>query len=217
MPLIIFDFDGTLVDSRALILECHRTVFTKFGLPVPAAQDSLALIGRSLELVLAELAGPDAPLLDMVATYGRVLPRLRADPAFAERPFEGIGALLLGLSRRSRTQLGIATGHTSEAVVPALTTLGWRDWFSTIQAADMAPSKPHPAMLLQAMAAAGVTAGEAVFIGDTSFDMQMAKAAGVRCVGVTWGYHTAEQLRLAGASQVVGTVDELRMMLERSL
>ncbi|GLH80114.1 hydrolase [Bradyrhizobium sp. SSBR45G] len=210
MQLIIFDFDGTLVDSRALILECHRTVFTEFGLPVPAAQDSLALIGRSLELVLAELARPDAPVIAMVSAYARVLPQLRADPSFAETPFDGIGELLFGLSRRRDTQLGIATGHTSKAVVPALETLGWRDWFSTIQAADMAPSKPHPAMLLQALVATGVAADDAVFIGDTSFDMVMAKAAGVTGIGVTWGYHTAEQLTEAGADRVVETVNELR-------
>ncbi|WP_257170498.1 HAD-IA family hydrolase [Bradyrhizobium sp. SRS-191] len=213
MPLIIFDFDGTLVDSRALILECHRTVFTEFGLPVPSAPDSLALIGRSLELVLVELAGADAPVQDMVSAYGRRLPRLRADPLFAEAPFGGVAELLHDLSRRSETQLGISTGHTSTAVVPALAALGWRDWFSTIQAADMAPSKPHPAMLLQAMAATGAMAGDTVFIGDTSFDMQMAKAAGVRGIGVTWGYHTTEQLEEAGASGVVKTVSELRARL----
>ena len=87
MKLIVFDFDGTLVDSRALILECHRAVFTEFRLTPPSSEDSLSLIGRSLELVLAQLAGPDAPIADMVNAYGRVLPQLRADPAFAERPF----------------------------------------------------------------------------------------------------------------------------------
>jgi len=217
VQLIIFDFDGTLVDSRALILECHRTVFTEFGLPVPAAKDSLALIGRSLELVLAELAGDDAPIMRMVQAYGRVLPQLRGDCTFAERPFEGIGELLEALSGRPDTSLAIATGHTSKAVVPALEALGWRDWFSTIQAADMAPSKPHPGMLLQALAATGVAADAAVFIGDTSFDMLMAKTAGVAGIGVAWGYHTAEQLAEAGASSVVSTVEELKTCVESLL
>jgi len=213
VQLIIFDFDGTLVDSRTLILECHRTVFTEFGLPVPAAKDSLALIGRSLELVLAELAGADAPVQSMVRAYGRVLPQLRAEAAFAERPFDGIAELLHGLSRRAGTLLGIATGHTSQAVVPALEALGWRDWFVTIQAADMAPSKPHPGMLLQALAGTGVAAEAAMFIGDTSFDMLMARDAGVAGIGVTWGYHTAEQLAEAGASRVVSKVEELEECL----
>src|SRR5438552_3070687 len=96
---MVFDFDGTLVDSRALILECHRAVFTEFRMTPPPPEHSLSLIGRSLELVLAQLAGPEAPIPDMVKAYGRVLPRLRADPAFAERPFDGVTELLHDLSR----------------------------------------------------------------------------------------------------------------------
>jgi len=211
--LIVFDFDGTLVDSRDLILECHRSVFTEFGLALPSPQDSLALIGRSLELVLAQLAGPQAPIQDMVRAYGRVLSQLRADPAFVERPFDGIADLLRDLSGLSRVALGIATGHTSSAVIPALEALGWRQYFRTIQAADMAPSKPHPGMLLQALEATGAKAEEAVFIGDTSFDMEMARAAKFGAIGVAWGYHTAECVFAAGAHRVVRTVEELRGFL----
>jgi phosphoglycolate phosphatase len=210
VKLIVFDFDGTLVDSRALILACHRAVFTEFQLPLPSPQHSLALIGRSLELVLAELAGPAAPIPDMVQAYGRLLPQLRTDPAFAERPFEGIAALLDDLSRTPSAVLAIATGHTSTADSPALDALGWRDFFRTIQAADMAPSKPNPAMLMQALAATGTTPDNAIFIGDTTFDMQMAKAAKLRSIGVAWGYHEAEQLVAAGAYRVASVVGELQ-------
>jgi phosphoglycolate phosphatase len=210
VKLIVFDFDGTLVDSRALILECHRVVFAEFRLPLPSPQDSLGLIGKSLELVLAQLAGPRAPIPDMVRAYGRLLPQLRTDPAFVERPFDGIADLLYDLSRTSSTVLGIATGHTSAAVIPALDTLGWRGFFRTIQAADLAPSKPHPGMLLQALEATGTTPGGAVFIADTTFDMQMAQAAKLRSIGVAWGYHKAEQLTAAGAYRVAHEIGELR-------
>jgi phosphoglycolate phosphatase-like HAD superfamily hydrolase len=81
MKLIIFDFDGTLADSRKLIIEAHRQVFTQFGLPVPALRASLALIGRSLELVLAEPAGPDAPIAVMAAAYQPVVEQLRDRPS----------------------------------------------------------------------------------------------------------------------------------------
>ena len=86
MKLIIFDFDGTLVDSRSLILESHRVVFGEFQLPAPSPVDSLALVGKSLDVILTQLAGSTAPILEMVRAYDLLLPQLRADPAFAEKP-----------------------------------------------------------------------------------------------------------------------------------
>src|SRR5262249_23648618 len=94
VKLIIFDFDGTLVDSRSLILESHRIVFSQFRLPLPPAAACLSLVGQTLDLILEELAGPAAPIRDMVRAYDFLLPQLRADPAFAEKPFEGMADLL---------------------------------------------------------------------------------------------------------------------------
>jgi len=210
VKLIIFDFDGTLVDSRSLILESHRIVFSEFGLPLPMPADCLSLVGKTLDLILAQLAGPTAPIRDMVRAYDLLLPQLRADPAFAEKPFDGIGELLRDLSSTPNIVLGMATGHTSVTVAPALAALRWRDLFRTIQAADMAPSKPHPAMLLQALEATGIGPENAIFIGDTTYDMEMAQAARLRSIGVGWGYHGYDQLAAAGAAHVAFTVDELR-------
>ena len=210
MKLIIFDFDGTLVDSRSLILESHRIVFAEFRLPAPSPADSLALVGKSLDVILTQLAGPTAPILEMVRAYDLLLPQLRADPAFAERPFDGVGDLLYELSSTSNTVLGMATGHRSDTLAPALETLRWNGFFRTIQAADMAPSKPHPGMLLQALAATGATPENAIFIGDTTFDMEIAQAAQLRSIGVGWGYHHADRLVAAGAHRVAKAVDELR-------
>lgn len=210
MKLIIFDFDGTLVDSRSLILESHRIVFGEFRLPAPPPARSLALVGKSLNVILAELAGPTAPIAEMVRAYDLLLPQLRADDAFAERPFDGVGDLLSELSSKADTVLGLATGHRSDTVAPALEALRWDGHFRTIQAADTAPSKPHPGMLLQAMAATGVTPEDTIFIGDTTFDMEMARAARLRSIGVAWGYHGAELLIVAGADRIAGTIDEMR-------
>jgi phosphoglycolate phosphatase len=215
VKLLIFDFDGTLVDSRSLILESHRIVFSDFGFPLPLPAECLALVGRTLDLILAQLAGPTAPIRDMVKAYDLLLPQLRADPIFAERPFDGIDRLLRDLSSAPDIMLGMATGHTSVTVAPALAALQWRDFFRTIQAADMAPSKPHPAMLLQALEATGMKPESAIFVGDTTYDMEMAQAAKIRSIGVDWGYHSGAQLAAAGAHRVAPTVGELRDHLLR--
>lgn len=210
MKLIIFDFDGTLVDSRALILESHRIVFADFQLPAPAPTRSLALVGKSLNVILTELAGPTAPVTEMVRAYDLLLPQLRADPVFAEQPFDGVGELLHELKARPDVVLGLATGHRTDTVAPALDALRWSGLFQTIQAADTAPSKPHPGMLLQAMAATGIPSGDTLFIGDTTFDMEMAQAARLRSIGVAWGYHQTDRLTAAGAHRVAHAVAELR-------
>jgi phosphoglycolate phosphatase len=209
VKLAIFDFDGTLVDSHKLITESNRIVFGEFGLARPSEDESFALVGMSLELVLARLAGPDAPVEKMVAAYRRVVPQLRADMAFAEAPFPGASDLLASLAEK-KVRLGLATAHASHTIEPALERLGWRSHFCTVQTSDKAPSKPHPAMMLQALDESGVAAREAIMIGDTTFDIEMARTADVRGVGVSWGYHRPERLYEAGASYVVTNMDELR-------
>lgn len=211
--LVIFDFDGTLVDSRKLIIEAHRVVFDEFGLTRPSEDESLSLIGISLDLVLSRLAGADAPIDKMVAAYRKWLPLLRADDAYAEVPFEGAADLLAALAERHGVLLGLATGHASHAIAPALERFGWRSHFRTIQTADKAPSKLHPGMLHQALREADARAQDAIMVGDTAFDMDMAHAAGVRGVAVTWGYHRADRLRETGASRIVDDVSELREYL----
>jgi phosphoglycolate phosphatase len=171
----------------------------------------------SLESVLLQLAGPDAPVEKMVATYQRVLPRLRADAAYAEVPFDGAAELLTALSERDDVRLGIATGHVSHTIAPALERFGWQSQFCTVQTADKAPSKPHPGMLLQALSETSIEAADAVMIGDTAFDIEMACAAGVRGVAVSWGYHRPDRLHGAGALRVVNDMKELRDYLFESI
>jgi phosphoglycolate phosphatase len=217
VKLVIFDFDGTLVDSRKLIIESNRVVFGQFGFAMPSEDECFSVVGISLELALGRLVGPDAPIERMVATYHRVLPLLRADAAYAEVPFDGAADLLAALAEHNDVRLGIATGHVSHTIAPALERFGWQGHFCTVQTADKAPSKPHPGMVLQALSEANVTAEDAILIGDTAFDIEMARAAGVRGVAVSWGYHRPDRLHRAGASRVVNDMCELSDCLFESI
>jgi phosphoglycolate phosphatase len=125
-------------------------------------------------------------------------------------PFSGATDLLAALAGQNDVRLGIATGHVSHAIAPALERFGWQSFFCTVQTADKAPSKPHPGMVLQVLSEAGARAEDAIMIGDTAFDMEMAQTAGVCGVAVSWGYHRSDRLRAAGASHVVDSMSELR-------
>jgi phosphoglycolate phosphatase len=216
LEVVIFDFEGTLVDSRPLILESHRVVFSEFGMTAPLPAHSLALVGKSLDVILAELVGPTAPIPEMVKASDLLLPRLRADPAFPERPFDGIDALLRELAQPIilHWQSRRGTGQT-----PLRQRRRRCDGLSSFKTFKhrIPPSKPHPAMLLQALAATGVDAKDAIFIGDTTFDMQMAEAARLRSIGVGWGHHDPERLLAAGARHVARDVDELRAAILAAL
>jgi phosphoglycolate phosphatase len=98
-------------------------------------------------------------------------------------------------------------------VAHILETHGWTDVFATVQTADDAPSKPDPTMLRQALADTGIQAESAVVIGDTSFDMAMAKAARLHAVGVSWGYHPVAALREAGADTIIDSFEAFDTVL----
>jgi phosphoglycolate phosphatase len=211
--LIIFDIDGTLVDSRKLIVETQNRVFISHGLKPPVEGRGLSVIGLSLHLALTELAGKDAPIDAMVSTYHRLLPALRADDRYAETPFVGSEELLAELSRTPNVILGIATGHEMKGLEPLIDKFGWQLFFRTVQTADRAFSKPHPSMILQALNETGIKPNDAMMIGDTMYDMQMAVAAGVRAIGVAWGYHHADRLRASGATYIAEDIPSLREYL----
>ena len=209
--LAVFDCDGTLADSQANICTAAEAAFAGAGLAPPPRAQIRRIVGLSLVEAMQVLhpAGGDAAHRRLADDYKAAFHRLRMDGALAEEPlFDGI-ADVLAILAADGWALGVATGKSDRGLAHILAAHGIADRFVTLQTADRHPSKPDPAMLFAAMAAADATPGATVMIGDTSFDMAMAKAAGARAVGVAWGYHAADELIAAGADVVVTEVAAL--------
>lgn len=209
MSLVIFDVDGTLVDSQHHIVEAQRRAFAFVGLAAPTRIQSLSVVGLSLAEAFTLLAGAEGPVERLAEAYKDAWTELRHEAGFAETLYAGAEAALASLAADPNITLGIATGKSVRGVDRLIASYGWEGVFKTIQTADHHPSKPHPSMIERAMSETGFAARDTVMIGDTTYDMDMAKAAGVRAIGVAWGYHDAAKLRACGAERVVELFAEL--------
>lgn len=213
--LIVFDCDGTLVDSQAAICSSMDAAFRFAGLPPPDRNAVRRIVGLSLPQALLTLA-PDADETrrgHALEAYKASFRSARSEGVLEEPLYPGIDALLRRLTGRGR-RLGVATGKSDRGLLACLGRHGLRELFVTLQTADRHPSKPHPAMLEAALFEAGMAPGEAVMVGDTVFDIAMARAAGVRAVGVAWGYHAPAELLGAGAVGVAENAEELEALID---
>lgn len=212
--LAVFDCDGTLVDGQAAVCRAMDAAFAAVGLPAPDHHQVRRIVGLSLPQAMRLLL-PDGDedlrgALDQA--YRDAFRAARESGQLSEPLYHGIDLLLDGLAARGWL-LGVATGKSARGLDHCLATHGLSRRFVTLQTADFHPSKPHPAMLEAALAEAGCDAADAVMIGDTQYDIAMARAAGVRAVGVDWGYHTAQELFDAGAEAVAANPPHLLELL----
>jgi phosphoglycolate phosphatase len=217
--LFVFDCDGTLVDSQHNIVAAMASAWARHDLPAPAATDVRRIVGLTLEIAIARLlpAADDATHRALAAAYREIVHDLRAGNAqgITEEPlFPGIRDLIEALAA-PEIFLGVATGKNLRGLEHTLDVHGLRERFHTLQTADLCRSKPDPEMVLRAMAATGIEAGSTVVIGDTSFDMEMARSAGATAVGVAWGYHEVAELRHAGAHAIIQQPADLLVELRR--
>ena len=208
--LIVFDLDGTLVDSQHTIVESMTAAFQGSGFPVPEARAIRRVVGLSLEVAVARLLPEEAQdeALAVAERYRDAFLKVLARPDHEDPLYPGALEALAALSQ-PETCLGIATGKGRGGLQRVLQKHGIRDRFVTLQTADDGPSKPDPGMLHRAMAAAGIEAERCLMIGDTTFDMEMARRAGVAALGVSWGYHEVAELSTAGARRILERFDEL--------
>ncbi|MCX7863936.1 MAG: HAD-IA family hydrolase [Novosphingobium sp.] len=214
MRLAVFDCDGTLIDGQASICEAMEAAFAGHGLPLPGRNAIRRAVGLSLPQALRRLLPDgDAELhCQLVEAYKLAFREARRQGRIEQPLFAGM-AELLGALARSGWQLGVATGMSDRGLAHCLAANGLSEIFATLQTADRHPSKPHPAMLETALFETGAQPAEAVMIGDTAYDMEMARAAGVRAIGVAWGYHAPAELVRAGAEFVAATPAQLREYL----
>lgn len=212
--LAIFDCDGTLVDGQAGIVNAMDAAFAQLGLPAPDKHQVRRIVGLSLPQAICLLA-PDASedLRQAVdAAYREAFRAAREAGSLVEPLYDGMADLIEALAGEGWL-LGMATGKSQRGLDHCLAMHGLSQHFVTLQTADNHPSKPNPSMIETALAETGADRANTVMIGDTAFDIAMAVNADVRAVGVDWGYHTAQELREAGAEAVARNPAHLKELL----
>lgn len=209
--LIVFDWDGTLIDSAAAIVECIQQASRDMGLPVPDREAASHVIGLGLEdsLRRAVPALPRERYLDFAARYRTHFLAREAGMAL----FLGVRELLERLQAQGRL-LAVATGKSRQGLDRALQASALAARFAASRCADETHPKPHPAMLLELMDELGVEPERALMVGDTSHDLEMARAAQVDAVAVTYGAHPPATLRALEPRGCVASVAELAAWLD---
>ena len=210
--LIVFDWDGTIIDSASTIAECIRKSARDMKLPVPTVEQASHVIGLglhdSLRLAVPELQAHQVP--EFVAHYRRHF--LAGEDSMAL--FPGMEELLSEVS--TSHALAIATGKSRRGLDRALAATGVGRYFSASRCADETNPKPHPAMLLELMEELGFSKNQLLMIGDTSHDLEMARAAEVDSLAVTYGAHPEDGLRACAPTGCVSSVKDLRAWLTQN-
>ena len=214
VKLAVFDCDGTLVDGQAPVCNAMEAAFAAADLPSPGRHAIRQIVGLSLPVAIRHLAqeASDEQVAHAVDAYKQSFFDARQRGEVHEPLFDGIVPLLDRLTA-ANWSLAVATGKSNRGLHAVLTTHGLLDRFATLQGADHHPSKPHPAMLHVAMEEAFAEPESTVMIGDTTYDIEMGRAAGARAIGVAWGYHSRDDLMDMGAEAVAETPEELGRML----
>lgn len=219
LKLVLFDVDGTLIDSQSQILTAMTHAFEAENQSVPDRAAVRSIIGLSLPNAISKLA-PDADerlCKRLVERYkdAYVAQRVVGGGEASSPMYPGALEAIRSLYAMDEVLLGVATGKSRRGLLHLFEAYDLGGYFETVQVADDHPSKPHPSMVLSALSETAVSAKDAVIVGDTSFDMEMGRAGGIQAFGVSWGYHEPHHLRDAGASVVLNSYGDLAPELDR--
>jgi len=208
--LVVFDWDGTLLDSAGAIATCIQSAARDLGLPPPDDARARHVIGLGLQEALSH-AVPELHPRD----YGKLVERYKHHFLLRDAElllFEGVRELLAALNDRGHL-LAVATGKSSAGLRRALAASGLASLFADTRCADQTEPKPHPAMLFELMESLDVPPERVIMIGDTTHDLKMAAAAGVAAIGVTYGAHPRDTLETAPSLALTHSTAELHEWL----
>ena len=214
--LAVFDCDGTLVDSQHTIVSCMQAALRQSGLDTVNADAIRHMVGLTLLEGIARLLpaeGSDRHH-EVAEHYRQAFQQSRTRPDHEEPLYQGVKECLQALEN-DNVMMGVATGKGRRGLEMTLNRHNIRDKFAVLKTADDGPGKPHPAILLDAIAETGASPETTVMIGDTVFDMELARNAKVKSVGVSWGYHPPAELKQYGADVVVQTYSDVHGALKK--
>ncbi|MEO8337119.1 MAG: HAD-IA family hydrolase [bacterium] len=205
-PAILFDLDGTLVDSIELILSSARHAFVGFDGHAPSDDEWRASIGRPLQAVLREYASSDAEADHLLVRYREYQ---LANHDRLMRAYDGIVETLTGFANAGHP-MAIVTSKSDWLALRALEFVGIAGLFPVLVGCDTCVNhKPHPEPVENALARLDVSAGNAIFVGDSPHDIESGRAANVYTIGVTWGASSRSEMEASGADVVIDDVAQL--------
>ena len=206
-PLVVFDLDGTLVDSLDDLHASVNHALRVVGLPPRSREEIHGFVGEGVRLLLARAVAPHDHLVEpALAAWG---PHYEAHCVDRTRPYPGVEALLAGAGRA----LAVNTNKPGALARRILAGLGLLPRFAAVVGGDEAPRKPDPTGLREIMARVGATPDETVFVGDSRIDVAVARAAGVPMIAVTWGYGSRAELAAAGATTFAESAADLARLV----
>jgi phosphoglycolate phosphatase len=218
IKLCVFDCDGTLVDSERSIIASMCAAFSAHGFPLPTDNAVRRVVGLSLAEAVARLlpVGSEHECIKVCGSYRDAAAAMRVEGALLEPLYPGVRDGLRALEDEGWC-LGLATGRSRRSAIATLAAHRLEDHFMTLQTVDNAAGKPCPQMMFQAMAEVGAEPQATVMVGDTTYDMMMARNAGALALAVTWGYHEKPELEASGAHAAVEEFGAIACTLDRLL